>query len=62
MKKLDPKKLRIQLAIINKSHAWLARQLGFSRQYLGQLVKAENPRCATRMAKILKIRKKDLIK
>ena len=62
MEQLDAQKLRIELAKINKSHAWLAYQLGFSRQYLGQLVKAESGRCIDDMAKVLKVNPKSLIK
>jgi hypothetical protein len=62
MEKLDTQKLRIELARINKSHAWLAGKLGFSRQYMRQLVKTENARCVYRIASILEINIEDLIK
>jgi len=62
MEKLDTQKLRIELAKINKSHAWMARKLGFSRQYLSQLVKAENAKHVYRMASVLGIKIQDLIK
>ena len=62
MEKLNTLNLRIELAKINKSHAWLAGKLGFSRQYLSQLVKAENPRRVHQIADVLGVDPKDLIK
>jgi len=62
MEKLDTQQLRIELARIKKSHAWLAGKLGFSRQYLMELVKDENPRCVYRIASILGIKIEDIIK
>ncbi len=62
METLDKQKLRMELARINKSHAWLARQLGFSRQYLNFLIKKESTKNIEDIAQILDVTKQALIK
>ena len=62
MERLNTLQLRIELAKIDKSRAWLARQLGFSRQYLTQLVQAESTKYVGEIAYILDIDKEDLIR
>jgi len=59
---LDKQKLRMELARINKSHAWLARRLGFSKQYLSELIKKESTKHVEDIAEILDTTKRSLIK
>ena len=61
MNKLNTLQLRIELAKIDKSRAWLARQMGFTRQYLTQLVQSKSLKYVGEMAYILDIDPKDLI-
>lgn len=62
MEILDTQKLRVELAKINKSHAWLARELGFSKQYMGWIVKTKSVVRIDDMAETLNMKRKDLIK
>ena len=62
METLDKQKLRMELARINKSHAWLARKLGFSKQYLSFLIKKESLKNIEDIAEILDVTKRSLIK
>jgi hypothetical protein len=62
MEILDTQKLRIELAKINKSHAWLAKQIGFSRQYMGWIVKTKSVVRIDDMAEVLNMGREDLIK
>jgi hypothetical protein len=62
MDTLDTQKLRIELAKIDRSHAWLARKLGFSRQYMGWLTKTESVKYVDEMAEALNMYRSDLIK
>jgi hypothetical protein len=62
MEILDRQKLRIELAKINKSHAWLAKKLGFSRQYMGWLTKTQSVKCVDEMAEVLNMKREDLVK
>jgi len=61
MDKLNTLQLRIELAKIDKSRAWLARQMGFTRQYLTQLVQSKSVKYVGEIAYILDIDKDDLI-
>jgi len=61
MDKLNTLQLRIELAKIDKSRAWLARQMGFTRQYLTQLVQSKSLKYVGEIAYILDIDPKDLI-
>ena len=61
MDKLNTLQLRIELAKIDKSRAWLARQMGFTRQYLTQLVQSKSLKYVGEIAYILDIDKDDLI-
>ena len=58
---LDKQKLRVELAKIDRSHAWLARQLGFSRQYMNWITKTQSVKCVDRMAEVLNLEREDLI-
>ena len=61
MDKLNTLQLRIELAKIDKSRTWLARQMGFTRQYLTQLVQSKSLKYVGEIAYILDIDKDDLI-
>ena len=59
--KLNTQKIRIELAIINKSQAWLAKQMGYTRQYINFLMKRKSVLRVNEMATILGIDPNDLI-
>jgi hypothetical protein len=53
----------VELARINKSHSWLAKKLGLSsRQALDYYLKLSRPYNLKKMAEILGVDPKDLIK
>lgn len=60
--KLNKIKLRMELARIDKSHAWLAKKLGFnSRQAFYHYLKAGRTDHVQKIADILQIDPNDLI-
>ena len=59
---LDTQKLRIELAKINKSYSWLAKEIGYTRQYMNYLVKTESTRHIKKMAEAMDMEVHDLIK
>lgn len=61
MEKLDTYNLRIALAKINKNYSWLAKQMGFTRQYIHHIVKTGSTKHIDKIAKILDLDIKDLI-
>ena len=59
---LDTRKLRIELAKIDHNYAWLAKEIGYTRQYITYLVKNKSIQHVDKIADALGLAPKDLIK
>lgn len=60
--KLNTEKIINELSRVSKTQSWLANQLGITRQYISYILKKRPITWADRIAKILNMNPRDLIK
>ena len=61
MQKLNTLKLRVRLAELDKPKAWLAREIGISRQYMHHIIKCKKVNHIQKIASVLGIDAGDLV-